>query len=213
MPKLHNARAVAFRLLRRPQTLTGFAFLAVGASIATNALFLQAHRHPSPFFSSGEPRNAGEPDEMVRAVQDALKQVGYYSGALDGIFGPQTKSAIDAFRSQSGYAGTGEPSPELLAAIRSTRRPDLSPVATEVVAPPAQPEAAPPPAASDPMVASIQEALSRAAYGQLVADGIAGPDTRNAIERFQRDHNLPVTGEISDALVVELRASGALGGN
>jgi hypothetical protein len=28
--------------------------------------------------------------------------------------------------------------------------------------------------------------------------------------RFQRDHNLPVTGEVSDALVIELRATGAL---
>ena len=30
--------------------------------------------------------------------------------------------------------------------------------------------------------------------------------------RFQRDHDLPVTGEITDALVVELRAAGALDG-
>ena len=28
--------------------------------------------------------------------------------------------------------------------------------------------------------------------------------------RFQRDHNLPVTGEISDGLIVELRAAGAM---
>ena len=73
--------------------------------------------------------------------------------------------------------------------------------------PPAAAEAAP---ASDPLLATIQKALARAAYGPVEADGFMGPQTHDAIMRFQRDHNLPVTGEVSDALVVELRAAGAL---
>jgi peptidoglycan hydrolase-like protein with peptidoglycan-binding domain len=63
---------------------------------------------------------------------------------------------------------------------------------------------------SDPLVASVQSALALSAYGPLNADGVVGPDTREAIMRFQRDHNLPVTGEISDGLVIELRAAGAM---
>ena len=214
MPKLSDMRAVAFSLLRRPQTLAGAAFLAICASIVANALFLQAHRHPSPLISTrGSEHAAQAGDSLVRSVQDALTQAGYYSGPLDGIFGSQTRSAIETFQSNSGREGTGEASLDLLAAIRSTSRPDLSPVATEVVAPAEKAAPATLPAAPDPMIASIQEALARAAYGPLVADGIPGPDTRQAIIRFQQDHNLPVTGEVSDSLVVELRAAGALGGN
>ena len=56
----------------------------------------------------------------------------------------------------------------------------------------------------------MQNALALSAYGPLIADGVIGPETRAAIMRFQRDHNLPVTGEISDGLVVELRAIGAM---
>jgi peptidoglycan hydrolase-like protein with peptidoglycan-binding domain len=59
----------------------------------------------------------------------------------------------------------------------------------------------------------VQEALAKAAYGPLLADGLLGQQTRVAIERFQRDRDLPVTGEINDALILELRAAGALAGD
>ena len=62
----------------------------------------------------------------------------------------------------------------------------------------------------DERVAMVQDALARSAYGPLTADGVFGPQTRDAIIRFQRDHGLPLTGAISDALVVELRAAGAI---
>jgi len=36
--------------------------------------------------------------------------------------------------------------------------------------------------------------------------GVFGPDTRAAIEKFERDRKLPVSGEVSDRLVRELTA-------
>ncbi len=220
--KLSEMLAFAGGHLRRPQVLAGLLSLAVGAGIATNALFLQAGPHPSPFFFTRERQSqhvGQQPDELVRDVQGALLQVGYYSGPLDGIAGPQTRSAIEAFETQAGHAPSGEANLELLAEIREARRPDLSPVSTRVSGPaeqamlaPTSPATAPQTAQADPLVASVQDALARSAYGPLTADGVAGPDTREAILRFQRDHNLPATGEVSDALVVELRAAGALGG-
>ena len=215
-----DIRAAALALLKRPQTLAGATLLAIGAGITVNALFLQPGPHPAPFFVTKERSGAdvGKPDELVRAVQDSLKQIGYYSGPLDGIAGPQTRSAIEFFEAQSGRERNGEASLELLALIRSTNRPDLSPLATQVASSEqatgvsqstATVSQMPQP---DSVVATIQDALARSAYGPLVADGVIGPDTRDAIMRFQRDHHLPVTGEVSDALVVELTAAGALGG-
>ncbi len=200
--------------LRRPRTLVGAAFLAISAGIVANALLLQSRPHPAPFFLSRENEvpDAEKPDELVRAVQDALKQVGYYSGPLDGIAGPQTRSAIQAFEIEIGREERGEASLELLSAIRSANRPDLTPATTPEVHPAAQSALASVPQKLEPdaLVADIQDALARSAYGPLVVDGFVGPETREAIMRFQRDHNLPVTGDISDALVVELRATGAL---
>ena len=143
---------------------------------------------------------------MVEAVQSALKSAGYYAGPVDGIAGMQTASAIRAFEQRNGMKETGRATPDLLDAIRSTPSGFRPPTA----AAPAEPAAAAAHAAPDERVAAVQAALSRAAYGQVKADGVFGPQTREAIVRFQQDHGLPPTGEISDALVVELRAAGAL---
>ena len=53
-------------------------------------------------------------------------------------------------------------------------------------------------------VAPIQRALSEFGYGPLETNGTLGPNTRAAIERFERDHKMPVTGQISDRLIREL---------
>jgi peptidoglycan hydrolase-like protein with peptidoglycan-binding domain len=142
-------------------------------------------------------------DELVLAIQRALRDAGYYAGNLDGIAGPDTIAAIRTFEARNGLPAAGASEAELLHAVRSAADAGESPATTFDQG---EPEAAEP----DPMVAAVQGALARSAYGPLRADGIFGPQTREAIMLFQRDHDLPVTGEITDALVVELRASGAL---
>jgi hypothetical protein len=57
--------------------------------------------------------------------------------------------------------------------------------------------------ASRPL-APIQRALSEFGYGPLETNGTLGANTRAAIERFERDHKMPVTGQISDRLIREL---------
>ena len=191
----------------RPTALLCGGIVAISAGIVANALFLQSGRHPAPLFSTRivttEPQVA-HPDAMVEAVQSALKDAGYYAGPVDGIAGAQTASAIRAFEQRNGRRETGVAEPDLLEAIRAAptafRPPTNAAPAADVAA-----DAAP-----DERVAAVQTALSRAAYGQIKADGVFGPQTRDAIIRFQQDHGLPATGEISDALVVELRAAGAL---
>ncbi|TCT03546.1 peptidoglycan-binding protein [Aquabacter spiritensis] len=59
-------------------------------------------------------------------------------------------------------------------------------------------------------ILSVQKALARLGYGPLRLDGQPGTETRLAIQRFERDRNLPPNGEITDRLVRELAAvSGA----
>lgn len=53
-------------------------------------------------------------------------------------------------------------------------------------------------------VVSVQRALSDFGYGQIRPNGVAGPDTRAAIERFERKYKMPVTGQISDRLLSAL---------
>lgn len=205
------ARAILGFLVRPKGLLWGGALVLSGA-IVSNALFLQSTRHPVPFIvaGSGPEPAAAKPDESVRALQDALRRAGYYGGAVDGIAGPQTSSAIIAFERITGRDVTGSASPELLEALRGEVAGEGGARAAGADALVTTDDIALP--AADPLVAKVQNALSRAAYGQIKADGVFGRQTSEAIRQFQADHNLPVTGEIDDALLVELAAAGALEG-
>ena len=217
MPKLADIRAVLGVLLQQPGVVPSAAFVAIAVAIGTNALFFQPRHHPAPLFTTRaektKPETAKE-DALVRAVQVALARSSFYAGAVDGIFGPQTEAAIRSFEKSIGRTPTGEASVDLLAAIlsasASAETARVTPAATtqsDAVVDAAQDDNT---VAADPLVAAVQNALALSAYGPLNADGVVGPDTRAAIMRFQRDHNLPVTGEISDGLIVELRATGAM---
>jgi peptidoglycan hydrolase-like protein with peptidoglycan-binding domain len=59
---------------------------------------------------------------------------------------------------------------------------------------------------SSKRVLAIQRALADFGYGQIKATGVNDADTRSAIEKFERDHRLPVSGQITDRFVRELAA-------
>ncbi|MDO9428794.1 MAG: peptidoglycan-binding domain-containing protein, partial [Methylobacterium sp.] len=56
----------------------------------------------------------------------------------------------------------------------------------------------------DQAVAQAQRALVKLGYGPLVADGVLGPGTRAAIEKFERDRKLPVKGVAAGRTLREL---------
>ncbi len=44
----------------------------------------------------------------VQDIQQALKNANLYEGKIDGVFGPNTKKAIEAFQSQNGLKADGK---------------------------------------------------------------------------------------------------------
>jgi hypothetical protein len=93
-----------------------------------------------------------------------------------------------------------------------------SALATPPVVQPARgsrtPQAGPAPS-SDPIaqligmssrIIAVQRVLSDYGYGQIKPTGVLDQPTSAAIEKFEREHNLPVTGRISDRLVADLAA-------
>lgn len=53
-------------------------------------------------------------------------------------------------------------------------------------------------------IMAVQRALANYGYGQIKPSGVLDKPTNAAIARFEREHNLPVTGRISDRLVSDL---------
>ena len=60
------------------------------------------------------------------------------------------------------------------------------------------------PAAASSRVAAVQRALTEYGYGQIKPTGTIGADTQAAIQRFERERKMPITGQVSDRLVREL---------
>lgn len=52
-----------------------------------------------------------------RAVQTKLKRWGYYTGSIDGIYGPKTKAAVKYFQRKNGLAVDGIVGPKTAAAL------------------------------------------------------------------------------------------------
>jgi peptidoglycan hydrolase-like protein with peptidoglycan-binding domain len=53
---------------------------------------------------------------------------------------------------------------------------------------------------------AVQRALAEFGYGQIKPTGTVGPETKAAIEKFERERKLPVTGQVSERLTRELAA-------
>jgi len=57
-----------------------------------------------------------------------------------------------------------------------------------------------------PRILAVQRMLSSSGYGQIKPSGVLDDATSAAIEKFEREHRLPVTGRVSDRLVNDLAA-------
>ncbi|MFZ5790585.1 MAG: peptidoglycan-binding protein [Pseudomonadota bacterium] len=168
---------------------------------------------------------------QVTDLQWHLAIHGYDPGPADGVAGARTRAAIRLYQADAGLPVDGEPTLALLDHLRFTRPPVrntrmVATAGTGTAQPPAARASAP--LASVPSyaaggpaadlasvppddslmriyVVSVQQALAAKGYRPGPADGLLGPRTREAIRRYQRDYGLPVTGQVSLALLNHLR--------
>jgi peptidoglycan hydrolase-like protein with peptidoglycan-binding domain len=148
------------------------------------------------------------PGEIINDIQRELARRGYYDGPIDGLYGPRTDSSIRDFEQTSGLKPSTEPSEALLQAI--VRSPVKLPKATASVAArppmPLRNDVAVERSAPSRRVIALQRALAEYGYGQIRPSGILDAETQAAIEKFERERRLPVTGKPSDRVVRELAA-------
>ncbi len=150
------------------------------------------------------------PGEIITDIQRELGRRGYYDGPVDGLYGPRTDGAIRDFERAAGLKPSAQPSEALLQAItRSPLRPGKGVTGSTPATASITSRAAPPaqPAAASARVIAVQRALSDFGYGQMKPSGTLDPDTGRAIAAFERQRNLPITGQLSEPLIRELSAA------
>ncbi|MBV8913495.1 MAG: peptidoglycan-binding protein [Acetobacteraceae bacterium] len=132
----------------------------------------------------------------VATVQQRLKQAGLYGGATDGVWGPESGTALERYQRSNGLAVTGQLNPATVAMLGLNPADLMGP-------PPAPPAASLAPLAPD-VVRTIQTRLrSLGFYGGQI-DGIWGPSMQAALERFQQGRGLQATGQLTPATATAL---------
>jgi len=124
-------------------------------------------------------------------VQKKLLMLGYSPGPADGMMGRRTEEAIRHFQHDNGLPPTGRVDRHTEEIIMRAHLPQPKAVNHR--------QPVPGPASHSPFnqqIAELQHLLAGFGYHPGPADGVMGGRTHEALRLFQRDHHLPVTGEL-----------------
>lgn len=180
---------------RRPVVAAGalLASLSAGA-VGWNALAVQTRRHPAPLFAPKTVVPSPRPE--ARALPSRPSPAAPLSRpAPSPARTPPREVPVESARS----ANPAPAVPVAPARPASSRDPIGDVIRGEIDGSAQKPEGA-------RNVVAAQKALLKLGYGPVKTDGVAGPATRQAIERFERERRLPVTGELGPRTVRELTA-------
>ena len=193
-------------LLHSPKdTLAGLVAVAAISAIVANALFLQTGRHPAPMF--GTVINLPAPSSVpLSNPLPRPRPVGADTSPLEPKATefrvepkPAEKAPEKPVEATASTPRAGDPMTNLVKATTST------PPSVAVARPPA-----PIPVqqgAAARRIAGVQRALAEYGYGNLKVTGAMSGETQAAIQKFEREHKMQVTGQVSDRLLRELGAA------
>ena len=126
----------------------------------------------------------------VANLQELLSRRGFYNGAIDGIMGNQTRTAIVAAQKNYGLTADGIAGSQTLAALNSgNRQVNVALQNREAVTKDVS-EAK----ASDSNVATVQQLLARRGFYNGAIDGVKGTQTKAAIIAAQNAYGLTPDG-------------------
>lgn len=185
-------------LLHSPKdTFAAALALAAVIAIVVNALFLQAGHHPSPMFGKSVAVPLAAPSETAALLsasplprpRPSEAAIGRAEATTVDPSAAETTKSIDARHPTKPVAAARAPAVKAAAHPTVAHHDPLGDLIT-----------------STRRTANVQRALTKYGYGQLKPTGNVGSDTQAAIQKFERERKLPITGKVSDRLVRELSA-------
>lgn len=152
----------------------------------------------------------GSSGSKVSEIQQRLKNWGYYSGAVDGIFGSGTRSAVVAFQRNNGLTADGIVGNATAAAIGITLTSSSSTTTSSSSSVLKR-------GSSGSKVSEMQQKLKNWGYYGGAVDGVFGSGTESAVILFQRTNGLTADGVVGSrtaaALGMTLSSTSSSGGN
>ena len=169
---------------QRPMDFAALLTAAVMSTIVVvNAVYLQTGSRSAPYFVP-----PAAPAAATGAGTGTATGAATHAAANTAPSSPPSPSQVTGTASSPRLIAPGVVTPQQVAARRD------DPIA-DLIAP--QPS---------PRLTSVQRALSEFGYGQIKPTGVLDEPTSAAIQKFEREHRMAVTGRVSERLVSELTA-------
>lgn len=125
------------------------------------------------------------------ALQTSLTTAGHFSGEIDGVYGPSTVEAVEALQQASGLPVTGLVDKATADALEAAVTANGGETASQALV----------------QTSAVQTTLKLAGYWDGPVDGQWTPELTTALETFQSDLGVPVTGAVDAATLSALEQS------
>ena len=156
---------------------------------------------------------SGSQGDGVKALQSALKELGFYTSSVDGKYGEGTRSAVSAFQKMNGLNPSGSADPDTQALLyegkpknskgKTVSVKTVAPIEGAVISSGSQGAA----------VKKLQARLKELGYYTGSIDGSAGSATVKAIKAFQKKNGLSQNGTADAATQAVLYGTAAISAN
>jgi peptidoglycan hydrolase-like protein with peptidoglycan-binding domain len=123
-------------------------------------------------------------DPAVEDLQKVMTRLGYYSGPIDGVYGPATAAAVTEMQKALGVTADGVFGAATEAALKGKGK---------------------------DVVIQIQTELAKYGYYSGPIDGDYGPATTDAVKKLQTDLGVPADGRVGEETVAAFNAAVADG--
>ena len=162
----------------------------------------------------------GDTGSDVKSVQRRLKELGYYTGSLDGDYGTGTFNAVKAFQKNNGLTADGIAGNATYKKLYSDKAVAAGSAATPTPTPKPTPTPTPAPTYDIPQrtlrsgdegedVKTVQKRLKELKYYAKSIDGKYGSGTISAVKAFQTRAGLTADGICGTKTIKKLFASNA----
>lgn len=126
--------------------------------------------------------------DYTATLQKSLSEAGYFTGKVDGVYGPSTVDAVQALQKAHGLPVTGTVDKATQEALQSDLQAKGGAAAQEELA----------------STAAVQQTLKLAGFWDGPVDGRWTPALTEALKKFQAELDVPATGTVDAATVAAL---------
>jgi peptidoglycan hydrolase-like protein with peptidoglycan-binding domain len=155
------------------------------SAVALEMAWLQLYAAAGCLSDAQQEKAATAVHDYTAALQKDLADAGYYTGTVDGVYGPTTTAAVEALQKAHGLPVTGTMDKSTEAALHSDLAAKGGAAAGAAVA----------------STAALQQTLKLAGYWDGPVDGQWSTALTDALKALQKDLGVPETGTVDAATV------------